>query len=262
MGLLPDRKDPTGKHRISAMTKKTNFEARSDDAGNVVSNHILCAISEEEFGKLLPALEFVKLSQHRSLQRRARTMSAAYFINSGLASLIIASDHERSVEVGVVGCEGMTGVALMAGLRRATCSALMQIEGSAFRMERNAFEKAVQSCPEFRDRLLRYSVIQTMQVAQTAACNRLHDTRQRLARWLLMAHDRVTSDVVRLTHEFLAIMLGTDRPSVTLAAKYLKQVGAIEYKRRALTIVNRKLLERVSCGCYFAVQRYNPAVGL
>lgn len=244
------------------MSKRTNFEARRDAAGNVISNHILCAISKEEFGKLCPALEFVKLSQHRSLQRRARIMSAAYFINSGLASLIIASDHERSVEVGVVGCEGVTGIALMAGLRRATCSALMQIEGSAFRMEGNAFEKAVQSCTELRDRLVRYSVIQSMQVAQTAACNRLHDARQRLARWLLMAHDRMTSNIVNLTHEFLAIMLGTDRPSVTLAAKYLQQAGAIEYKRRALTIVNRKLLEGISCGCYFAVQRYNPAMGL
>jgi len=244
------------------MPQKTNFEPRSDAAGNPVTNRILCSIGESEFRKLLPLLEFVKLNQHRSLHHRARAMNAAYFINSGVASLIIGNDHERSVEVGVVGCEGVTGMALMGGLRRATCSALMQIEGSAFRMDGHAFEKAVQSCNEFRDRLLRYSAIQMMQVAQTAACNRLHDARQRLARWLLLAHDRITSNVVKLTHEFLAIMLGTDRPSVTLAARYLQQMGAIEYRRRALTIVNRKLLERASCRCYFAVQRYNPAVGL
>lgn len=243
------------------MNRKPVVEPRQDRDGNAITNHILCSISDSEFHKLCPTLEFVKLNQHRSLYRRAQNMNAAYFINSGVASLIVG-DHGRRVEVGVVGCEGLTGTALMAGLRRATCSALMQIEGSAFRMDGDAFENAVQNSPEFRDRVLRYAVIQTMQVAQTAACNRLHDARQRLARWLLMAHDRITSNVVRLTHEFLAIMLGTDRPSVTIAAKYLQQLGAIEYRRRAVTIANRKLLERASCACYSAVRRYNPAVGL
>jgi CRP-like cAMP-binding protein len=243
------------------MAKKPTIQTRSDLEGNVITNRILCSISDREFHKLCPALEFVKLNQHRSLYHRARNMNAAYFINSGVASLIVG-DQGRSVEVGVVGFEGLTGTALMAGLRRATCSALMQIEGGAFRMDRDAFENAVQDSAEFRDRVLRYAVIQTMQVAQTAACNRLHDARQRLARWLLMAHDRITSNVVKLTHEFLAIMLGTDRPSVSLAAKHLQQLGAIEYRRRAVTIVNRKLLERASCQCYFAVRRYNPALGL
>jgi len=244
------------------MNNNHSLEPRHDGAGNPISNHVLCSISQEEFRKLCPALEFVKLNQHRSLYRRARIMQAAYFINSGVASLILVGEDGRSVEVGVVGCEGLTGTALMAGLRRAPCSAVMQIEGSAFRMDGDAFEKATRSLTEFRDRVLRYSVIHTMQVAQTAACNRLHDARQRLARWLLMAHDRISSNVVKLTHEFLAIMLGTDRPSVSLAAKYLQQLGAIEYRRRALTIVNRKMLEGASCRCYFAVQRYNPAVGL
>lgn len=189
-------------------------------------------------------------------------MSAAYFINSGVASLIVATARGRSVEVGVVGYEGLTGMPLMAGLRRATNSALMQIEGSGFRMKRDAFEQAVKSSPELRERVLRYSIIQTMQIAQTAACNRLHDARQRLSRWLLMARDRISSDIVRLTHEFLATMLGTDRPTVTIAAKSLQTMGAIQYGRRTLKIVNRKLLESVSCECYFAVRRYNPAVGL
>lgn len=243
------------------MTRKPIFAPRHDREGNTITNRILCSISESEFHKLRPALEFVELNQHRSLYHRAQNMNAAYFINSGVASLIVG-DHGRSVEVGVVGFEGLTGTALMAGLRRATCSALMQIEGSAFRMEGEAFEGAVQDSAEFRDRVVRYAVIQTMQVAQTAACNRLHDARQRLARWLLMAHDRITTNVVKLTHEFLAIMLGTDRPSVTLAARYLQQLGAIEYRRKAVTIVSRKLLEQASCACYFAVRRYNPAVGL
>ena len=242
--------------------EKINFEARSDLEGNSITTRILCSISDDEFRKLRPALQFVKLNQHRSLYARSQTMDAAYFINSGVASLIIASNHGRRVEVGVVGCEGLTGMALMAGLRRATCSTLMQIEGSAFRMDGDVFEKAVKSSCEFRDRVLRYTVIQWMQIAQTAACNRLHDAQQRMARWLLMARDRINSNVVKLTHEFLAIMLGTDRPTVTIAAKHLQQMGAIEYGRRSLTIVNRKTLEHAACECYFAVRKYNPAVGL
>jgi CRP-like cAMP-binding protein len=246
------------------MTKrgKINIGPRHDLAGNAITNRILCSIPDVEFERLRPALEFVELHQRKSLHHRARAMNAAYFINSGLASLIVASNHGRSVEVGVVGCEGLTGMPLVAGLRRATDSALMQVEGSGFRIDGDVFEKAVKSCPELRDRVLRFSVIHAMQVAQTAACNRLHDARQRLARWLLMARDRLSTDLVKLTHEFLAIMLGTDRPSVTIAAKYLQRSGAIDYGRRALRIVNRKLLERETCECYFAVRRYNPAVGL
>ncbi|HTZ98586.1 MAG TPA: Crp/Fnr family transcriptional regulator [Terriglobales bacterium] len=246
------------------MTKEKTapVEARMDLEGNAVANRILCAISADEFRKLQPILEFVRLNQHRSLHNRAKSLNAAYFINSGVASLIVAGNKGRSVEVGVVGCEGLTGTGLIAGLRRATVSALMQIEGSAFRIERDAFEAAVKSSPELRERVLRYSMIQTMQIAQTAACNRLHDARQRLARWLLMARDRISSNVVKLTHEFLAVMLGTDRPTVTIAASYLQKAGAIQYGRKALTIVNRKLLEGATCECYFAVKRYNPAVGL
>jgi CRP-like cAMP-binding protein len=242
--------------------EKLAIEERTDLEGNIISNRILCSISESEFRKLQPTLEFVKLDQHCSLYDRSKSMNAAYFINSGLASLIIAGSRGRSVEVGVVGYEGLTGTGLMAGLRRATCTALMQIGGSAFRMQGEIFERAVKSSDEFRDRVLRYSVIQWMQVAQTAACNRLHDAQQRLARWLLMARDRITSNIVGLTHEFLAIMLGTDRPTVTLAARELQRAGAIQYGRKMLTIVNRKALERASCECYFAVRRYNPAVGL
>lgn len=241
---------------------KTTLQPRSDLKGNSVTNRILCSLSEGEFRKLRPALEFVELDHRHPMHEPFKAMSAAYFINSGVASLIVADASGRRVEVGVVGYEGLTGMPLVAGVHRTTSAALMQIEGNAFKMEGAAFEKAIKSSAELRDRVLRYSVIQAMQVAQTAACNRLHDTRQRLARWLLMALDRISGDIVKLTHQFLAIMLGTDRPSVTIAARHLQKLGAIEYGRKALKVIDRKQLERAACECYFAVRKFNPAVGL
>ena len=235
---------------------------RYDLDGNAITNRILCSISEEEFRKLQPSLEFVELHHHRLLHHPAEDVDAAYFINSGLASLIVTTERRKSVEVGVVGYEGLTGMPLAAGLRRSTAHIVVQIEGNGFRVKRTAFEKAVRDSQELRDRVLRYSIIHAMQVSQTAACNRLHDARQRLARWLLMTRDRISSDVVRMTHDFLAIMLGTDRPTVTITARALQQAGAIQYGRRFLTIVDRAQLERAACECYFAVRQFNPAMGL
>src|SRR6202022_1226997 len=110
--------------------------------------------------------------------------------------------------------------------------------------------------------LNRYAIVQGMQVAQTAACNRLHDTKQRLARWLLMTQDRVDSESLPITHDFLATMLGTDRPTVSLAAGILQRKKLIKYTRGAVKIVNRKKLEDSACECYEATQRYNDELGL
>jgi CRP-like cAMP-binding protein len=242
--------------------RKFKIQARRDREGSPVTNRILCSISETEFNKLKPSLQFVKLPHHQSLHHPSANIDAAYFIDNGLACLIVPTARGRGVEVGVVGCEGLTGVALAAGLRRTTAQALVQIEGSGHRVERAAFEQAVSQSPELRDRLLRFSVIQSMQVAQTAACNRLHNARQRLARWLLMTRDRIGSDVVGLTHEFLAVMLGTDRPTVTIAAKALQSSGAIQYVRKFVRITDWRRLERATCECYFAVRQFNVAIGL
>jgi CRP-like cAMP-binding protein len=244
------------------LKRNSKRKPRRDLEGNPVTNRILCSISDEEFRKLRPELEFLELPHHRSLHEPAKNMNAAYFLNSGLASLIVATEQGKSVEVGVVGCEGLTGMALAAGLHRTTAHVLVQIAGSGFKVKRSAFEEAIKGSPGLRDRVLRYSIVNAMQIGQTAACNRLHDAKQRLARWLLMSRDRISSDIVRLTHDFLAIMLGTDRPTVTLAAKALRHAGAIKYGRRSLTIIDRKLLERASCECYFAVRQFNSAVGL
>jgi CRP-like cAMP-binding protein len=139
---------------------------------------------------------------------------------------------------------------------------VVQITGDGFRIDVAALQNTLQSTPHLQLLLSRYAVVQGMQVAQTAACNRLHDIKRRLARWLLMTQDRVDSELLPITHDFLATMLGTDRPSVSLAAGFLQKKKLIEYTRGAVKIVNRKKLEDSACECYGIVQQYNGELGL
>jgi CRP-like cAMP-binding protein len=138
----------------------------------------------------------------------------------------------------------------------------MQIGGEGFKMKVSDLETALPSSPALARLLNRYAAIHGMQVAQTAGCNRLHDLEQRLARWLLLAQDRVGSGLLRITHDFLAMMLGTDRPSVSLAAGGLQRKRIIEYTRGSVRILNRKKLESSACECYGIIQQFNGALVL
>jgi len=168
----------------------------------------------------------------------------------------------KTAEAGIVGNEGFTGTPAAVGLSRSPLQAVVQITGDGFRVEVGALQNALESTPHLQLLLSRYAVVQGMQVAQTAACNRLHDIKQRLARWLLMTQDRVDSESLPITHDFLATMLGTDRPSVSLAAGVLQKKKLIEYTRGAVKIVNRKKLEDSACECYGITQQYNGELGL
>ncbi|MGB8773131.1 MAG: Crp/Fnr family transcriptional regulator, partial [Terriglobales bacterium] len=134
--------------------------------------------------------------------------------------------------------------------------------GDGFRVRVGALQNTLEATPDLRLLLNRYVAIRGMQLAQTAACNRLHGIEQRLARWLLMTQDRVASGLLRITHDFLATMLGTDRPSVSLAAGVLQRKGLIEYTRGAVKIVNRKKLEGSTCECYAVIRQYDGELGL
>jgi CRP-like cAMP-binding protein len=168
----------------------------------------------------------------------------------------------RTAEAGIVGNEGFTGTPAAVGLSRSPLQAVVQITGDGFRVEIAALQTTLESTPHLQSLLSRYAVVQGMQVAQTAACNRLHDIKQRLARWLLMTQDRVDSESLPITHDFLATMLGTDRPTVSLAAGILQRKKIIEYTRGAVKVVNRKKLEDSACECYGIVQQYNGELGL
>ncbi|GAC1437921.1 MAG: hypothetical protein NVS1B11_32570 [Terriglobales bacterium] len=155
----------------------------------------------------------------------------------------------------------MVGTPLAVGLRKGPHRAIMQISGTGLRIKFEALEEALSQAPELRLILSRYVLVQGLQVAQIAACNRLHEIEQRLARWLLMCQDRVGSDQLPVTHEFLAQMLGTGRPSVSLAAGILQRAGVIENLRGVVRILERKLLEDSACECYKAIQYFNHGGG-
>jgi CRP-like cAMP-binding protein len=209
-----------------------------------------------------PHLQFVALPQRLSLQEASRRLDDAYFLNQGMVSLVFTTQKGESVEVGVVGNEGFTPIPVAAGLRRSPHRAVMQIGGDGFKVDVNELQTVLESSPALQSRLNRYAAVHGLQVAQTAGCNRLHDIEQRLCRWLLLAQDRVGSGLLRITHDFLAMMLGTDRPSVSLAAGGLQKRRIIEYSRGSVRILNRKKLESSACECYGIIQQFNGELAL
>jgi CRP-like cAMP-binding protein len=138
----------------------------------------------------------------------------------------------------------------------------MQMPGNGSRIRAEVFQEILQCASSLRTELSRFALMHGMQVAQLAACNRLHEIEQRLARWLLMCQDRVDSQLLPLTHEFLAQMLGTGRPSVTLAVGVLEDAGLIENMRGTVKVLNRKALEEAACECYGVIQHFNGGLGL
>jgi len=156
--------------------------------------------------------------------------------------------------VGLVGKEGFVGLPLVAGFRTAPTRAVTQIEGSAFRVEGETLVGILQQCLTLERRLQQFAQISTMQVTQIAACNRLHEVNERLARWLLMSADRIGSNSVPLTQELIAQMLGTRRSSVTVAAGMLQKAGLIAHSRGDVQIIDRRRLEEAACECYGIMQ--------
>jgi CRP-like cAMP-binding protein len=235
---------------------------RTNAAGKPVSNVILLSISDSDYRLLRPHLEYVTLPNHLVLHEAGGPLTFAYFPNRGLISLVVVMKNGKTAEAGIVGNEGFTGTLAVVGLTRSPLQAVVQITGDGFRIEVGALQSILESAPQLQLMLSRYAAIRGMQIAQTAACNRLHDIKQRLARWLLMTQDRVDSGSLAITHDFIATMLGTDRPTVSLAAGVLQRKGLIEYTRGAVKIVNRKKLEDAACECYGVIQQYDGELSL
>jgi CRP-like cAMP-binding protein len=235
---------------------------RTNAAGKPVSNVILLSIPNNDYGSLRPHLEYVSLPNHLVIHEAGGKLEFAYFPNRGLISLVVVMKDGRTAEAGIVGNEGFTGTLAAVGLNRSPLQAVVQITGDGFRVEVEALQDTLESTPHLRMMLSRYAAIRGLQVAQTAACNRLHDIEQRLARWLLMTQDRVDSESLRITHDFIATMLGTDRSTVSLAAGVLQRRELIEYTRGAVKIVNRKKLEDSACECYGVIRHYDGELGL
>ncbi len=230
---------------------------RTNPAGKPVRNKLLLAIPDEEFRKIRSRLQFVELPHHFILHQPHQTVRFAHFPNAGLISLVVELKDGRTVEAGLLGNEGASGMPAVLGLSRSPLREIVQIDGDAFRVRVNPLRELLPSTPVLQATLNRYAAGLAMQVAQTAACNRLHKIEERLSRWLLIAQDRVDSGIVPITHDFLATMLGTDRPSVTVAAGILQREGIIEYTRGSVRILNRKKLESFACECYALIKQYN-----
>jgi len=230
---------------------------RTSPAGKPVRNKLLLAIPDQEFRKIRSRLQFIELPHHLTLHQPHQSVRFAQFPNAGLISLVVELKDGRTVEAGLLGNEGASGMPAVLGLSRSPLREIVQIEGDAFRVRVNTLRELLPSTPVLQATLNRYAAGLAMQVAQTAACNRLHKIEERLSRWLLIAQDRLDSGIVPITHDFLATMLGTDRPSVTVAAGMLQREGIIEYTRGFVRILNRKKLESFACECYALIKQYN-----
>src|SRR6202140_1662835 len=222
----------------------------ADGDGNHIHNKIRLGLPAKEAERLFPKLESGGLKVRLVLQDPGDTLKSAYFPNSGLVSILSVFPDGKCVEVGLVGKEGFIGLPLVAGFRTANTRAIIQIEASAFRVDADTLTGILQQSPALDRRLQQFSQVLAMEVTQVAACNRLHEVNERLARWLLMSADRVDSNCVPLTQEFLAHMLGTRRSSVTVAAGMLEAAGLIANSRGRVDIVDRPRLEEAACDCY------------
>ena len=223
---------------------------------------MLLGISDDEFSIVRPRLEAVEMPRYRMIYDQGDRIEHAYFPNEGMISLVVSTEDGRSVEVGIIGNEGVVGVPLAFGFDFAPTRAISQLPGSGLRITSNDLRSAFSECSTLRQMIERYVLMQQLQVSQIAACNSLHDMEQRLARWLLMCQDRVNSEMLPLTHEFIAQMLGAGRPTVTIAAGVLERAGLIENTRGNVKIVNRKRLEDAACECYGAIQNFSSGLAL
>ena len=229
---------------------------RTDRDGKAIKNKMVLTIPEDEFLLIRPFLEAVDLPQYKILYEQGTKIEYAYFPNEGMVSLVVLVNDGRSVEVGITGNDGVIGAPLAFGFESAPMRAIMQIAGRGLRIPSLALESLFARSPNLKLAIEQFVIRQQLQVAQLAACNRLHDMDQRLARWLLMCQDRTDSENLPLTHEFLAQMLGSGRPTVTIAAGVLERAGLIANTRGRVKILNRKRLEDAACECYRAIQDY------
>jgi CRP-like cAMP-binding protein len=237
--------------RSTSRSKNSNSKpAVSGIHGQPIRNRILLALPSNECAALFSKLEFVSLPVRTVLNEVDEPVKFAFFMNDGLASILSMTSDGKSVEVGLCGREGFVGLPVIAGFSTSPTRVIVQAAGSAFRISAKHLLIALRDCPRLAIGLQRFVQEIGLQSTQVAACNRLHEVDERLARWLLMSQDRLGGDDIPLTQEFLAHMLGTRRASVTVAAGILQKAGLITYGRGTVKIENRDRLKNASCECY------------
>jgi CRP-like cAMP-binding protein len=216
---------------------------------------LLAALPPGDLVRLRPRLERVELAFRKVLHAPEEPVAAVYFPETGYCSRLAPMDDGDSAEVGLMGPEGMVGLSVLLGGDRDGFEVMVQVPGTALRMEAGPFREALERIPALRTLLLRYALAHFEGVARTAACNGRDQTEQRLARWLLMAHDRVEGAAFPMSHEFLSMMLGVRRARVTVAAGVLQKAGFIRYERGHMEVTDRPGLEAAACECYGMARR-------
>ncbi|MEQ1780345.1 MAG: Crp/Fnr family transcriptional regulator [Hyphomonadaceae bacterium] len=221
-----------------------------------MKNAILARLPASDLAALRGQLERVTMRSGDILQGAGEPAKSIYFVETGIISLLAPLEQGGRIEIGHVGREGAAGVHGALGADTLTSEIMAQSDGLAFRGDVAVVRIAMEQSSALRKGLTRFANALHAQVAQTAACNGAHEVVQRLARWLLMWHDRSDSDTLLLTHELISLMLGVTRPGVTIAAGTLQKAGLIQYSRGRLTIIDRAGLEQASCECYGIVAAY------
>lgn len=215
-----------------------------------VRNRLLNKMSPEDWALVAPHLELVTLKERQVVEVPNKPITHVYFVETGVVSVVAVNEEDHRIEVGVIGKEGMTGVPLILGDDRAQHSAYLQIGGNGRRMAAAVFLEVMKQSASLRNLMMKSAHAFMIQTAHTALANGRAKLEERLARWLLMAHDRLNSDSVPLTHEFLAVMLGVRRAGVTVALHSFERRGLIATRRGQLTLVNRKGIEQVAGSFY------------
>jgi CRP-like cAMP-binding protein len=230
--------------------------------GAKYKNLILSCLPRAEIARLQPNLEPLRLPQNRDLSLPGEKDRYGYFLEEGMASIVVTMRNGVTVEVGIMGREGLVGLPILFGTGHIPTRTFMQIPGSGFRIRGQALKAEFDRSGTFRVLCGRYFQGHLVQVSNSAACNRVHNIEERLARWLLLCQDRTALSRLPLTHEFLSQMLGTGRATVSLAAEILQRSKLIFYSRGKVDILDRKGLEGAACECYQSIRAEDDRLGL
>jgi CRP-like cAMP-binding protein len=225
-------------------------------------NRILASLPKAEIARLAPYLSPLILEAGKTLIEPDEDIKHAYFLESGLASVVAVMADGNTVETGITGNDGVIGIPVLLGTESMPTRTFMQIAGEGYCIPAGRLQDAYERPGILRKQINRYFQAHLAQTAQTAACNRLHDIKERLARWLLMCHDRMESDTFTITHEFLGHMLGTPRTTVTLAARLLHQAELMDYSRGKVQVLDRQGLEQAACECYQTIRNEFERLGI
>ncbi len=217
-------------------------------------NHLLATLPVEVQSRLFPNLELVEMPYGKVLYESGDTVRHIYFPIDCIVSLLYVMENGESAEAAVVGNEGFVGIALLMGGESTTNQAMVQCAGHAYRLPARQFTEEFHRQSEMQILLLHYTQALITQMTQTAVCNRHHSIDQQLCRWLLLSLDRVRGSQLHMTQELMANMLGVRREGITAAALKLQNSGAIEYKRGEIKVLNRRMLEKLTCECYAVVR--------